>query len=70
MVTSQLLKRLKQSLAKIGKFKRAIANTRDALRKEVSELNDILADLDVGVELLGDGCRQLEDGVDEVSKLL
>jgi hypothetical protein len=69
-MTKMELKKAKAMLTKIEATKGKIAVLRDVLRTQVLDLEDIIENLDTGVEYFDEGLRSLIDGLDKVSELL
>lgn len=69
-MTKRELRALNSALAKIESTKKKMADLRDVLRGQLSDLEDIAESLSEGVNLVEDGLRAISDGVDEMSKFV
>lgn len=69
-LTSKTEKQIRAQLTKIERTKTQIADLRDVLREQLSDLEGIMESLDTGIADIEAGKRQIEDGLAEISKYL
>lgn len=67
---SKEVQRLRAMFLKIDSTKQKISDLRDKLRNQVSDVEDILETLDLGIEAFDSGKREFDDGLDYLSQHL
>lgn len=69
-MTKEELKLIKALVASITKRKEKISAERDFLREEVDNLDGLLQSLDEADEMIMEGLRELQDGLDRMSEYI